>query len=109
MNNVITSAYFRQFDKIVLPKSKKAPYLIYFYTDWCFPCLKTAPYFRKLVDYLEPLGVNFATVHSEQEPKLTKKMRVNSLPTLVALIDENVYVYKDTITSVQKVIGNLID
>ncbi|KAF5291126.1 hypothetical protein FQA39_LY14368 [Lamprigera yunnana] len=94
----------RHYDKIVLPKSVHTPYLILFYTDWCFSCLQTAPYFRKVMDYLEPLGVEFATVHTGAKPNLARQMNVHSLPCLTTVIDENVYVYKETITSVQKII-----
>lgn len=94
----------RQYDKIVIPKSRHAPYLILFYTDWCFSCLQTAPYFRKLMDYLEPLGVEFATVHTAAEPNLPRRMNVHSLPCLTTVIDENVYVFKETISSAQKII-----
>lgn len=94
----------RQYDKIVIPKSVHTPYLILFYTDWCFSCLQTAPYFRKLMDHLEPLGVEFATVHTAAEPNLARRMNVHSLPCLTTVIDENVYVFKDIISSVQKII-----
>lgn len=94
----------RQYDKIVIPKSMHTPYLILFYTDWCFSCLQTAPYFRKLMDHLEPLGVEFATVHTAAEPNLARRMNVHSLPCLTTVIDENVYVFKDIISSVQKII-----
>ncbi|KAB0795064.1 hypothetical protein PPYR_11903 [Photinus pyralis] len=94
----------RQYDKIVIPKSVHTPYLILFYTDWCFSCLQTAPYFRKLMDHLEPLGVEFATVHTAAEPSLARRMNVHSLPCLTTVIDENVYVFKDIISSPQKII-----
>lgn len=97
----ITSRYY---DKTILPKSVHTPYLILFYTDWCFSCLQTAPYFRKLMDHLEPLGVEFVTVHTGAEPNLARRMSVHTLPCLTTVIDENVYVYKETITSVQKII-----
>lgn len=95
----------KQYDRVVTPKSQKTPHLIFFYTDWCFPCLQTAPYCRKLVDKLEPLGVNFVTVHSGREPQLARRLNVHSLPCLVLLLDGSTYVYKETITSVQKIIG----
>lgn len=80
------------------------PYLIFFYTDWCFPCLQTTPYCRKLIEYLEPLGINFVTVHSGQEPNLARRLSIHTLPCLVVVLDGNTYVYKETITSIQKII-----
>lgn len=89
---------------MIVPKSAKVPHLIYFYTDWCFPCLQAAPYCRKLIDHLEPLGVNFVTVHSGREPNLARRLSIHTLPCLVVLLDGNIYVYKETITSIQKII-----
>lgn len=94
----------RQYDKLVVPKSQRTPHLIFFYSDWCLPCLQAAPFCRKLVDYLEPLGISFVTVHGKREPNLSRRMSIHSIPCLVLLLDGNVYVYKDTITSVQKII-----
>ncbi|CAH1156022.1 unnamed protein product [Phaedon cochleariae] len=94
----------RQYDKLLVPKSEKTPHLIFFYTDWCFQCIQTAPYCRKLVDYLEPLGINFATVHSGREPNLGRRLSIHMLPCLVLLLDGDVFVYKEAITSVQKII-----
>lgn len=94
----------RQYDKIIVPKSTRIPHLIFFYTDWCFPCLQTAPYCRKLKEYLEPLGVEFVTVHSGHEPNLARRLNIHTLPCLVLLIDENIFVYKDTITHIPKII-----
>lgn len=81
--------------------------MIFFYTDWCFPCLQIAPVCRKLVEYLEPLGINFVTVHSGQEQALTKRLNVNALPSLALLIDGSVYPYKDSITTEKKIIGTV--
>ncbi|XP_050304827.1 dnaJ homolog subfamily C member 16 [Anthonomus grandis grandis] len=94
----------RQYDKVILPKSDKTPYLLFFYTDWCFPCLQSAPTCRKLNDNLEPLGINFVTVHSSREPNLSRRLNVHTLPCLVFLIDGNAYVYKHSVINIPKVI-----
>lgn len=59
---------------------------------------------RKLADYVEPFGVNFVTVHNSNEPNLGRRLNIHTLPCLVLLLDGNVYVYKETITSLQKII-----
>ncbi|CAG9760162.1 unnamed protein product [Ceutorhynchus assimilis] len=94
----------KQYDKIILPKSETTPYLLFFYTDWCFPCLQSAPYCRKLHDSLEPLDINFVTVHSSREPNLARRLNVHTLPCLVLLIEGNSYVYKESVTNVPKII-----
>lgn len=88
-----------------MPKSEKTPYLVFFYTDWCFQCLQMAPYWRKLLELLEPLGVNLVTVHSEREPSLPRRLNIHALPCIVLILDGNTYVYKGTITSLEKIIG----
>lgn len=94
----------RQYDKIIVPKSVRTPTLIFVYTDWCFPCLQSAPYVRKLVDYLEPLGVSLVTVHSGRETSLARRLNIHSLPMLSLLLDGQNFAYKQTITSMQKVV-----
>lgn len=94
----------RQYHKHVISKSDDFPYLIFFYSDWCFPCLQTAPHLRKLIDNLEPLGVNFATVHSGKEPNLVRRLSINSVPSIVLIIEGNSYVFKETITSLTRLI-----
>lgn len=98
------SITIRQYDKTIIPRSQTVPHLIFFYTDWCFPCLQAAPYMRKLVEYLGPLGVNLVTVHSAREPNLARRLNVHSLPCLVLLLDGNAFVYKETGTSLQKIV-----
>lgn len=95
----------RQFENNLVPKSRRIPHLIFFYTDWCFPCLQSAPLWRRLVDTLEPLGVALATLHAGREPALARKLGIKTLPTLILLLDEKSYIYKDSLSSVQKVIG----
>lgn len=94
----------KHYDMVILPKSEKIPYLLFFYTDWCFPCLQSAPYCRKLVDNLEPLGINFVTVHSGREPSLSRRLNVHTLPCLVFLLDGNMFVYKESVTNIPKII-----
>lgn len=61
------------------------------------------PLWRRMVEELEPIGLEMATVHSENEAILTKKCGVASLPSLVLLIDGKHYLYREhgyTITRV---------
>lgn len=59
------------------------------------------------MDYLDPLGINFVTVHSGHEPNLARRLSIHTLPCLVVVLDGNTYVYKETITSIQKIIDFL--
>ena len=75
-----------------------------FYSDWCFACLRAAPAFKKMIDVLEHLGVVFASVNAGHENQLTRKTGVHSLPCIVMVLDENNYVFKESVFSVQKVV-----
>lgn len=97
----ITTKYY---DANIVPKSKNVVHIIMFYSDWCFACMRAAPAFKKLIDSLEGLGVIFATVNAGHENQLTRKAGVHSLPTIVMVLDEHSYVYKENVFSVQKVV-----
>lgn len=76
-----------------------------FYSDWCFPCLQIEPIWRRVTEELEPVGFGIATVHAENEPLLARKIGIHSLPCLILLMDGKASVYKETLYSVQKVVG----
>ncbi|XP_065351702.1 dnaJ homolog subfamily C member 16 isoform X2 [Cloeon dipterum] len=98
--SVTTKAY----ENHLVPKSYRTPYLILFYSDWCFACLQMEPIWRRIMEELEPIGVGVATVHSENEPLLVKKVGVSSLPLMVLLMDGKAMHYKESLFSVQKVV-----
>ncbi|PNF40918.1 hypothetical protein B7P43_G14976 [Cryptotermes secundus] len=94
----------RAYEHKLVPKSYEVPYLIMFYSDWCFPCLQIEPIWRRVTEELEPVGFGIATVHAENEPLLARKIGIHSLPCLILLMDGKASVYKETLYSVQKVV-----
>ncbi|KAL1137626.1 hypothetical protein AAG570_009322 [Ranatra chinensis] len=94
----------RAFENIIVPKSFRTPHLLLFYSDWCFACLQVEPIWRRIMEELEPIGVGIATVHSEHEKALARKVGIHSLPCLVLLSDGRASVYKESLFSVQKVV-----
>ena len=58
----------------------------------------------KLVEELEPVGFGLATVHSEHEREMARKVGVKELPHLVLLTDGKVTHYRESILSVVKVL-----
>lgn len=94
---------------MIIPKSYRSPQLILFYSDWCFACLQVEPTWRRLMDELEPLGVGLSTAHAEREPAMARKLGIHSLPCLVVTFDGRTSVYKESLFSVQKVVGKTID
>lgn len=97
----ITTKYY---DTFVLPQSDTQLYVLMFYADWCFQCMKAAPIFKKMIDTLEPLGVTFATVNAGHEEQLLRRTSVHALPCLVLVLDGKPYVFKDSVFSVQKMV-----
>jgi DnaJ family protein C protein 16 len=98
----ITSKYY---EHQVLPKSKTTPHLLFFYSDWCFACLRAAGSFKKLIDSLENLGVVFAAINAGHENQLIRKAGIHSLPSLSLVLDEHNYIYKEPSFSVQRIVG----
>ena len=64
------------------------------------------PTWRRLIDELEPLGVNLVTVHAQREAALARKLSIHSLPCLAVTIDGRTSIYKESLFSVQKIVGN---
>ncbi|KAK6617912.1 hypothetical protein RUM43_014141 [Polyplax serrata] len=94
----------RAFESNLVPKSYMAPHLILFYSDWCFSCVKIEPVWRRVVEELEPIGVEIATVHSGEEQLLAKKCGISFVPSLVLLINGKVYPFKESLYSIQKIV-----
>ena len=70
------------------------PYLIMFYSDWCFSCSKAEPTWANLVEELEPVGFGLAAVHTEHEKELARKLGAKELPHMVMLLDGKLVPYK---------------
>ncbi len=86
---------FQAYWNNILPNSAKQPYLILFYSDWCFSCLRVEPIWARLTEELEPVGFGVAAVHTEHERELARKVGAKELPHMVMLIDGKVSHYKD--------------
>ena len=98
------SITYKAYTNTVVPNSSKQPYLLLFYSDWCFSCAQVMPMWAKLVEELEPVGFGMATVHSEHEREMARKIGVKELPHLVLLTDGKVTHYRESILSVVKVL-----
>lgn len=95
----------RSFENVIVPKTYRMPYLILFYSDWCFMCLQVEPTWRRLIDELEPLGLGLATAHAKKESTLARRLSIDSLPCLVVTVDGRTSIYKESLFSIQKVVG----
>ena len=55
--SITSKAYYNT----ILPNSQRRPYLILFYSDWCYTCLRIETIWAKLTDDLESVGFGIAT------------------------------------------------
>ncbi|XP_012528124.1 dnaJ homolog subfamily C member 16 [Monomorium pharaonis] len=98
------SITYRSFENVIVPKTYRIPYLILFYSDWCYMCLQVEPTWRRLIDELEPLGLGLATAHAKKESTLARRLGVHSIPCLVVIVDGRTSIYKESLFSIQKVV-----
>nr|CAG4646174.1 EOG090X049L [Macrothrix elegans] len=96
----------RAYENLVLPQSRKQPYLIQVYSDWCILCLQFLPIWQRLAEDLNPIGITLATVHYEQEMELAHKLGAKQaeLPHIITVMDSKVSYFKDNQFSIAKVI-----
>lgn len=93
------------FENNIVEKSIHTPALVLFYTDWCFECVRSAASWRRLVEALQPLGVTMATVHAGHEASLARRVGVHGVPVLTFVLDKHVYLYKEGLASLPKILG----
>ena len=89
--SITTKAY----ENRVIPDSFTRPHLILFYGDLCLPCFHAEPVWQKIMNDLEPLGVQFNIIHSQHESSLARRIGVTSLPYVIGVADGIVKHYKD--------------
>ncbi|CAG2121141.1 unnamed protein product, partial [Medioppia subpectinata] len=94
----------RAYENNVIPASHSRPYLILFYGDLCFACLQMETYWQKIVTDLEPLGVGFATIHSQHESKLARKLSVQTLPYIMSLVEGEPRAYREPQISLPNIV-----
>lgn len=76
------------------------------YPGFTFPSFNSwSKYVTKVCCFCQ---VGIATAHAENEPMLARRVSVHSLPCLVLLIDGKPVVYKESLFSVQKVVGKSV-
>nr|SVE85425.1 EOG090X049L [Daphnia pulicaria] len=96
----------RGYENLISPQSQNQPYLIFVYSEWCLMCVHVLPMWQRLVEDLNPIGINLATVHFDQETELAHKLggKRGELPHIVLVMESRISCYKDDEFSTVKVI-----
>ncbi|XP_037947969.1 dnaJ homolog subfamily C member 16 [Teleopsis dalmanni] len=96
----VNSKYFHQ---TILHRSNKMPFIILFYNDWCFECMRRASAYKKLKDTLEPYGVQVATINAAYEQDVVHKSGVTDVPSLILLLNGHSYIYRESLYTAAKI------
>ncbi len=78
----VTRATFQQ---EVVQKSMEIPVVIDFWAPWCNPCRQLAPILEALATEMAGKFI-LAKVNTDEEPEIAQAFRVESLPTVFALL-----------------------
>ncbi|MCK9225271.1 MAG: thioredoxin [Candidatus Muirbacterium halophilum] len=89
-----------QFDKVL----KQHPKVVAdFYADWCPPCKKLTPILEKLAN--KYIGdVQFIKINVDNNPELSKRFKVSSIPLVVYFKDGEVFQTEVGLSSEDKII-----
>lgn len=77
----------KNFEEIVLKNDK--PVLVDFWASWCGPCRAVGPVIEQIAeDYKDKIAV--AKVNVDEQPGLSQRFRVMSIPTICIFKDGDV-------------------
>lgn len=98
--SITAKQYYNEYIK----ESKKRPFFIFFYNDFCPSCSLIESTWTKITDELANYNIGSFTINVHHEPRLSQELGVSSIPYIACLIDGQVKPYHHSELS----LGNVV-
>uniref|UniRef100_A0A7E4VFG4 DnaJ homolog subfamily C member 16 n=1 Tax=Panagrellus redivivus TaxID=6233 RepID=A0A7E4VFG4_PANRE len=85
---------YRMYMNNILERSHTQPFIIFGYSSYCTFCYRLEPTWKSAVNDLEALGYGIGTVNALTDGVLLEKLRVQTLPSILVVVEGRVVHYR---------------